>query len=169
MITMKRILLIALVLLPMSVFAQQKFAHVNSTLIVQAMPEYTTAQNEIQTLAKQYENELKLMQDELQTKLDDYQKNASTLPDATKQRREQELQDLNQRLEQYYQTSQQELQKTQQTKLSEISEKVGKAIKEVGTAGGYVYVMDISSGIPFINETISTDVTDQVKAKLGIK
>ncbi len=166
---MKKLILTALVALPLSVFAQQKFAHVNSTLIVQAMPEYTTAQNDIQKLATQYEEELKRMQDELQKKLKDYQDNGATLPDATKQRREQELTDLNQRLEQYYQTSQQDLQKAQQTKLNEISEKVGAAIKEVGTAGGYVYVMDVSSGIPFINEAISTDVTDQVKAKLGIK
>ena len=53
--------------------------------------------------------------------------------------------------------------------MQEISEKVGKAINEVGAAGGYVYVMDVTAGIPFINETISTDVTNQVKAKLGIK
>ena len=50
-----------------------------------------------------------------------------------------------------------------------ISEKVSKAIKEVGTAGGYVYVMDITAGIPFINETLSKDVTAEVKAKLGLK
>jgi outer membrane protein len=46
---------------------------------------------------------------------------------------------------------------------------VSAAIKEIGAAGQYIYVMDTSSGIPFINETLSTDVTDQVKAKLGIK
>lgn len=165
---MKNLILAALIALPMSVFAQ-KFAHVNSATIIQAMPEYTTAQTELQTLGKQYEEELQRMQDELKTKLDDYQKNGSTLPDATKQRREQELTDLNQRLEQYYQTSQQEIAKAQQTKMQEISEKVGKAINEVGAAGGYVYVMDVTAGIPFINETISTDVTNQVKAKLGIK
>ena len=66
---MKKLILTALVVLPLSVFAQQKFAHVNSTLIVQAMPEYTTAQNDIQKLATQYEEELKRMQDELQKKL----------------------------------------------------------------------------------------------------
>jgi outer membrane protein len=44
-----------------------------------------------------------------------------------------------------------------------------KAIKEVGVAGGYVYIMDMTAGVPFISETLTTDVTDQVKGKLGIK
>ena len=113
--------------------------------------------------------ELKKMQEELQTKAEDYQKNQATLPDAVKQRREQELQELNQRLEQYYQTSQQSLQQAQSQKMQAITQKITTVIKELGVAGGYVYVMDTSSGIPFISETLSTDITSQVKAKLGIK
>ena len=138
---MKKLILAALIALPMSVFAQ-KFAHVNSATIIQAMPEYTTAQTEMQTLTKTYEDELT---------------------------RKTELQELNQRIQQYYQTSQEELQKAQQTKMQAIQKKVTDAIKEVGVSGGYVYIMDVTAGIPFINETISTDVTSQVMAKLGIK
>ena len=152
----------------MSVFAQ-KFAHVNSAVIINAMPEYTKAQTELQTLAKQYDDEFKRMQDEFRTKYEDYQKNGESLPETMKQRRVQELQDLDKRLTEYQQTAEQDLAQQERTKLNEISEKVGNAIKEVGTAGGYIYVMDVTSGIPFINETLSTDVTDQVKAKLGIK
>lgn len=165
---MKKTIIVALLALPMSVFAQ-KFAHVNSALIVQAMPEYTTAMTDLQNLQKQYEEELQKMQDELKTKGDDFEKNQETMPDAVKQRRQQELQDLYQRLQQYYQTSEQELQKAQAEKMQAITTKVADAIKELGIAGQYVYVMDTSSGIPYISETLSTDITNQVKAKLGIK
>ena len=165
---MKKLIILALIALPMSVFAQ-KFAHVNSAVIINAMPEYTRAQTELQTLAKQYDDEFKRMQDEFRTKYEDYQKNGESLPETMKQRRVQELQDLDKRLTEYQQTAEQDLAQQERTKLNEISEKVGNAIKEVGTAGGYIYVMDVTSGIPFINETLSTDVTDQVKAKLGIK
>ena len=44
-----------------------------------------------------------------------------------------------------------------------------EAIKAVGQAGGYVYIMDLTGGIPYISSTLSTDVTAQVKAKLGLK
>lgn len=165
---MKKLILLALLVLPMGLFAQ-KFAHVNTATIIQAMPEYTTAQTELQTLSKQYADELKRMEDELSTKSEDLKNNEATLPDAVKQRREQELQDLYQRYQQYGQTSQQEYQEAQRTKMNAISEKILAAVKEVGTAGGYVYIMDTTSGIPFINESISTDVTEQVKAKLGVK
>ena len=50
-----------------------------------------------------------------------------------------------------------------------VTEKITKAIKEVGVAGGYLYIFDIASGIPYISETLSTDVTSAVKAKLGIQ
>ena len=165
---MKKLILMALLALPMSLFAQ-KFAHVNSAEIIQAMPEYAAAQTKLQNLQKTYEQELNRMQDELKTKLDDYQKNEATLLDPVKQRRQQELNDLNQRMEQYYQTSQQELQKAQADEMQTISTKVMNAIKEVGVAGGYVYIMDATAGIPYISETLSTDVTSQVKAKLGLK
>ncbi len=165
---MRKTILTLLVALPMSVFAQ-KFAHFNSGDVIQAMPEYTTAQNEIQNMAKQYEDEFQRMQDEFQTKGEDFEKNQATMVDAVKQRRQQELQDLYQRLQQYEQTSRQELAKVQQEKLQQISEKVQKAVKEIGIAGGYVYVMDTTAGIPFISETLSTDVTAQVKSKLGLK
>ncbi len=166
---MKKFILMALLVLPMSLAAQQKFAHVNSADIIQALPDYTTAQTELQTLSKQYEDELRRMESELQTKSEDFEKNQATLPDAVKQRRQQELQEIYQRFTQYRQTASEELNKAQQNKMALISEKVGKAIKEVGTAGGYVYIMDVTSGIPFINETLSKDVTAEVKAKLGIK
>ena len=51
-----------------------------------------------------------------------------------------------------------------------IQEKVIAAVKKVGEAGGYVYVVDISVGaIPFVNTQLSTDITDQVKKEVGIQ
>ena len=128
---MKKLIILALIMLPMSAFAQ-KFAHVNSAVIINAMPEYTKARTDLEALAKQYEDELKRIQDEFRTKLEDYQKNGETLPETMKQRRQQELQDLDTRMTQYRQTAEEDLSKQESTKLAEISEKVGKAIKEIG-------------------------------------
>ena len=50
-----------------------------------------------------------------------------------------------------------------------IAKKVDDAIKAVGQEGGYVYIFDLTStNIPFVSETLSTDVTAAVKAKLGL-
>jgi outer membrane protein len=147
----------------------QKFGHVNSQEIIQAMPEFTTANAELEKLSQQYETELKQMQEELQKKAEQFEKEEATLPENIKQRRNQELQDLYQRIQQTYQDNQQALNKAQSEKLQAITVKVRDAIKVIGQEGGYVYIMDMGSGIPYISTTLSTDVTAQVKAKLGIK
>ena len=166
---MKKILIAILMMAPLSLCAQ-KFAHFNTADIIPNMKEYTTAMEEIQAMQKQYEDDIKLMQDELQKKSEEYQKEQANLLDNVRQRREQELNDLYTRLQQSYQDNQAALQKAQAEKMNAITEKVLAVVKKVGEAGGYVYIVDTSSGvIPFINSTLSTDITDQLKKELGIQ
>ena len=47
------------------------------------------------------------------------------------------------------------------------SYKIQKAIENVGKAGNYVYIMDVSLGIPYISSTLSTDVTAAIKAEMN--
>lgn len=165
---MKKVLFMLLMLAPMAAFAQ-KFGHVNAQEIIQAMPEFAKARTEIDALQQQYEADLKSMQDELQKKSQAFQAEEKTLPENIKQRRAQELEDMYQKIQQSYQDNQQALGRASQEKMSAIQTKVVDAIQQVGQAGGYVYIMDIAGGVPYISTTLSTDVTADVKAKLGIK
>lgn len=166
---MKRFMIAILMIAPLSLSAQ-KFAHFNSADIIPNMKEYVTATEEIQAMAKQYEDDMKLMQEELQKKGDEYQKEQANLLENVRQRREQELQDLYQRLQQSYQDNQQALEKARQEKLGAINDKVMAAVKKVGEAGGYIYVVDLNTGaIPFVNSQLSTDVSDQIKKEVGIQ
>ncbi len=165
---MKKLVLMLLMFAPVAAFAQ-KFGHVNTQEVIQAMPEYTKARTEIDALQKQYEDDLKSMQDELTKKSQAYEKEQATLPDNIKQRREQELQEMYQKIQQSYQDNQQALGKASQEKMQAITTKIIDAIKAVGQEGGYVYVMDVAGGVPYISTTLSTDVTAQVKTKLGLK
>ena len=149
--------------------AQAKFGHVNTQEIIQAMPEYNKAKGEIDALQAQYEADLKSMQDELQKKGDAFEKEQATLPENIKNRRQQELQDMYQKIQQSFQDNQQALQKASSEKMQAITTKVLDAIKTVGQNGGYVYIMEMGAGIPYISTTLSTDVTAQVKTQLGIK
>ena len=149
--------------------AQAKFGHVNTQEIIQAMPEYATAKAEIDKLTSQYEADLKAMQDELQKKADAFDKEQATLPDNIKQRRQTELQEMYQKIQQSYQDNQQALQKASSEKMQAITAKVLDAIKAVGQACDFVIINEINAGIPYISTTLSTDVTAQVKTKLGLK
>ena len=109
------------------------------------------------------------MQDELTKKGEEFEAQKATLPVNIAERRQNELQELYNRMQQYFQDGQQHLQRASTDKMNAIGDKLKNAIKEVGVAGGYVYIMDIAAGVPYISETLSTDVTETVKAKLGIK
>lgn len=166
---LKKIALILLLIAPMSVFAQ-KFGHIKTADILTVMPEYTKAQTDIQTMQKQWESEIKVVQDDFQKKFTAFQQEQANLPKNILERRQQELEQLSQRGMQMQQDAQQELEKAWASMIEPIAKKIEDAIKAVGQEGNYVYIFDLNSvQIPFVNETLSTDVTNAVKAKLGIK
>ena len=165
---LKKIALILLLIAPMSVFAQ-KFGHIKSQEILNIMPDYTKAQNEIKAEEKQYMDEIQRASDELNKKYAAFQEEQANLPQNIKDRRMKELQELNEKGMQFQQDAQQQLNQSWMQMLEPIAKKVDDAIKAVGQAGGYVYIMDIAGGVPYISTTLSTDVTAEVKAKLGLK
>ena len=163
---MKKIIIMLMVFAPMSLFAQ-KFGHVESQAIMQGMPEFDSARKEVEAQTKKYEEELQGMQQELQRKSEDYEKNASTMNETKRKETEAELQQMYQRVQETYQQHQQDLAKLQQEKMQPITTKLINAINNVGKAGGYVYIMDKAAGIPYISESLSKDVTADVKAELN--
>ena len=97
---------------------------------------------------------------------EDYEKNKSTMNETKKKETEESLQQMYQKIQQTAQDNQQALGKLQQDKIGPITNKLVEAIKAVGKTGGYVYIMDVTSGVPYISETLSKDVTAEVKAEL---
>lgn len=166
---LKKIALLLLLIAPMSVFAQ-KFGHVKFAEILTVMPEYTKAQTDIQAQQKQYEDEMKRASDELTKKFTEYQQEQANLPKNIQERRQKELQELNKKGMQFQADAQQQLQKAYAEMMEPIYKKIDDAIKAVGQEGGYVYIFDLNrTDIPFVNESLSTDVTPAVKGKLGLK
>ena len=166
---LKKIALILLLIAPMSLFAQ-KFGHIKTQEIVTAMPEYTKAQTDISTMQKQFEDEIKRASEEVNKKYAEYQQDQANLPKNIQERRQKELQDLTQKGMQLQQDAEQQLQQSWMQMLEPIVKKVEEAIKTVGKEGGYTYIFDLNAtNIPYVSETLSTDVTATVKAKLGIK
>ena len=167
---MKKLFIVALVaLMPFGAFAQ-KFGHFNSADILPLMPEYKAAEAELQELTTQYQDEFNYMVTEYQKKEDDYLKNRESLPESIRARREQELGESQQKISQYLQDCQMNLEQKQYDLQSQINNKLQKAIQAVGEEGAYVCIFDVAGGgVPFVSSTLTTDVTEAVKGKLGIK
>ena len=170
---LKKIALVMLLALPMGVFAQNlKFGHINAQEIITVMPEFTKAQNDIQTLEKQLTAELQRTQEEFNQKYQEFQQAIAkdSLPPNIAERRQKELQDMMQRQEQFQQDAQQQMAKAQNDAMAPIYQKLDNAIKAVGAAEGVIYIFDLArTSIPYVNESQSINLTSKVKANLGIK
>jgi hypothetical protein len=91
------------------------------------------------------------------------------LPQNIQERRQKELQELQEKGIQFQQESRQELQNAYAEMMEPIYKKLDDAIKAIGKAGGYTYVFDLDrTDIPYIDETQSKDVTNDIKTNLGI-
>ena len=164
---MKHILLLAFVaLLGMTDAVAQKFGHLDAQDILLTLPERAEAQSSIEAAAAEYETEVSRMQSELETKFADYQAKAATWPDAIRQQKERELQQLDAGLQEFGMTIQNDLAQMEQQLLAPMIERVRDAIEAVGKEQGFTYIFDTSTGVTLYNG--GEDVTDLVKTKLGM-
>ncbi len=166
----KIVLAVALIALPaLGAMAQQKFAHLTAQAVIVEMAEYKKAVSDLEAMQKNYQDELQRTQEEFNKKYQEYVAQADSLPRNIAERRQKELQDMAQRQLQFQQEASQSLQQAQQEAMNPIIEKVQKAVEEIGKAEGYIYIFDLSStSIPFVGAQ-SVDITDKVKAKVGVK
>ena len=164
---MKHILLLAFVaLLGMTDAVAQKFGHLDAQDILLTLPERAEAQASIEAAAAEYETEVSRMQTELETKFADYQAKAATWPDAIRQQKERELQQLDAGLQEFGLTIQNDLAQMEQQLLAPMIERVRDAIEAVGKEQGFTYIFDTSTGVTLYNG--GEDVSDLVKTKLGM-
>lgn len=166
----KKILLAIAVALPICAWAQApKFGVVSPDAIIPGMAEFAEAQKQLDEASKTYEGEYAKIQEEFKGKFEEFQKVMAdeTTPQTIKDRRTQEIQELNQKAEQFAQTAQQELARKQQTLMAPVQEKLINAIKAVGAEGKFTMIFP--EGVPAYVAADVIDVTPLVKAKLGVK
>ena len=130
--------------------AQAKFGHVNTQEIIQAMPEYTAAKNEIDKLTAQYEADLKSMQDELQKKADAFEK-------------EKQAADLKKK----YFGPEGELYKKRNALMAPIQDEIYNAIKDIADTRGFQLVLDRASDSGILFGSPKIDISSEVLSKLG--
>lgn len=147
--------------------AQSKVAHINSTDLIQAMPEMKSAQAQMEKLGKTYEADIKSMATELDNKIKQYDAEAATQTNEENAKRAQELQTIENNIRQYQAQAQRDLQQKELDLLQPITEKAKAAILKVAKAQGFQYVLDSSQGNGVIMAE-GTDLLDAVKKELGI-
>ncbi len=148
----------------------QKFAYINSQEILSNLPEVQQANSNIETFRNQL---ISLGQQKLESLQKKYKElegkqNRGELSPVQLEEESRKLKDEEAQLTKFDQESQQKIMKKSEELLKPIRDKVQKAIDEVAKENGYQFIFDASMGfILYADE--STNISDKVKAKLGIK
>lgn len=168
---MKKFVLALMLMMPFTLMAQDlKIAYINSQELITSMPEYEAALKQLEDMNLTYNQEGKKLQEELQKKYTEYATAADTLDAAIKRYKEAELQRLQQSIEEFTQNADANLKKKQQELLTPIVDKANKAVKEVGDANGFTYIIDTNNGqvVPYIGAN-AVNALPLVKKVLNLK
>ncbi len=167
---MKKLVLIAglFVAIAGSAFAQ-KIGYVNSQALLQELPAFKNAEANFENYRNQLQKKLEQKAQLLQSDVQAVQRKAEQgeLSPVQQEQEGARIREEQTKLLQYEQEIGQQLATRQQEELQPIIDNVNNAIKSVAEADGFTYILDTSIGvILYADETM--DVTDKVKAKLGM-
>lgn len=151
------------------VLPQVSVAYVNTTELLDQMPEKARATQQLLTLSENYEKELELMQNEYNKKYSDYITYQASLSENIKLRRMQELTELEGRINQFMELAQKDIENQEKELLEPLKQKINNAIHAVGIEQGYTVIYDLANpGIAFVSPD-AVNANPYVKSKLGIR
>lgn len=167
---LKKILLAVAVAFPMFASAQTaKIGIVDTSSVIQAMPETTAAQTKLTEIQKKYQDEFTRLEDEYKRMVDELQKMKEDELPAIKERKTREINDYQQKIQTFMQSADNDIAQQQQGLMAPIVQKVREAIESVGKEGGFSLIENYSPDLILYHAAPTVDITAQVKAKLGLK
>lgn len=164
---LKKLFLLLFVIAPLSMIAQDKFAHINYQEVFSKMPEIAGVQTKLKEKDDEIKKQAAAIEDEYTKKVQEYQNLPADASPSVRGDLEKQIQQLRERFESFSQTSQIEIQQLQQSLVTPLHQKLQGAIKDVSDENGYTYVFDSSSLL--YTSPSAVDASKLVKTKLGIK
>jgi len=146
--------------------AQSNVGHIDTQALIDAMPSAITARGELEKLSKTYEADIRTMANEYQNKLKQYDAEASTKTDEENTKRAQEVGEMRTSIQAYQGQAQQDLQKKEQDLFTPIYDEAKTAIRKVGKAQGFQYILDSREGASLLMAE-GKDLLADVKKELG--
>ena len=147
----------------------QKIAYIDTEYILQNIPEYSDAQEEINQMSANWAKELKKLQNKIDQMVREYQTESVLLSDDMKVKKETAIAEKEQELanlQMQYFGPEGELFSKKVELIQPIQEKVYNAIQQVAQVKNYAFVLDKAAGntILYCNEKfdISDDVLDEI-------
>ena len=167
---MKKVILLFICLLGMLTTHAQKFAFIDMEYIMENIPAYQKANEELNLLSQQYQKAIEAKAKEAETLYMAYQKNAGSLNASQRTQKEEaivakekEVAELRKR----YFGPEGEMAQKQETLITPIQDKVYEAVKRISQQKGYDAVIDRASATSIIFASPRIDISNDILSILG--
>ncbi len=168
---MKKIILLAAILCTFGFGASaQKYAFVNTDYILENIPDYADAQNQLDELSAQWQKEIETKFAEVDKMYKNFQNEAVLLPEDMKKKREDDIVKKEKEAKDLQKKrfgKDGDLFKKRQELVKPIQERVYNAIEEIAAADNYAVVFDKANNATLIYANPKYDISEQVLDKLG--
>jgi outer membrane protein len=170
---MKKLLFSSILLFTLSNWAvAQRYAYVDTQYILDQIPEYTQAQEQLNNYSEQWMIEIEAMFSQVDKKKDELMKEGPLLPAEMRESRQKEIDELEQKAK--------ELQKQRfgvggdlfakrQELIAPIQDRIFEAIQQIAADRNYAFVFDKANQSNLLYADPKFDMSDQVLRKMGIK
>ncbi|OFY41500.1 MAG: hypothetical protein A2X18_06620 [Bacteroidetes bacterium GWF2_40_14] len=169
---MRKLFLLTLVILASSAIVKaQTFGYLNTEKILERIPEYNNAQQQIDRLKKQYEAQIDAEMKVVESMYNQYQAEKQALSGSQREIREGEIIKKERSAKELQKTffgQEGALSKRSLELLTPIKERVQTAIEKVAAEGGIILVFDIATTQGIIYNNPANDLTAKVLKKLNI-
>ena len=148
----------------------QKFAFVDTEYILNRIPTYKSAQEQIDKLSQDYQKEIEAMYLEVDKIYKDFQKEKVLLTEDQRTKKEEEImakeKEIKELQKKYFGAEGAVFQKRQEL-VKPIQDEIYKVVKEMAIEGAYAVIFDTASGAGILYENAKYNKSDEVLEKLG--
>lgn len=169
---MKRLVILFFVLSASFAVNAQKYCYVDTKYILDNMPEYSEAQNELNKTSEKWQREIELRYEAIENMNKAYRAERVLLTEDMKREREEEIAQSELEAKELQKKRfglNGDLFKKREELIKPIQDKIFKAIKELAEGGNYMVIFDKSSQSSIIFASPKYDKSDRVLKKMGIK
>jgi len=162
--------LVILAMLPIATLAQ-KYAYLDTEYILNTIPAYKEAQEQINKQSTQWQKEIEAEYAEIDKLYKQFQVDKLLLSEEMKQKREQEIMQKEKEVKQLQKKRfgpEGDRFKKEQELVKPIQDEVFNAIKEIASSEGYAVVFDAASNsLTMIYTDPKYDISDEILKKMG--
>lgn len=150
----------------------QKFAFVDTEYILTSIPDYQSAQDQLDLMTKEWQDEIGLMYNDIEKLYKEFQAEKVLLTEDMKQKREEEIIQKERQvkaLQKKYFGPEGDLFQKRKELIEPIQNDIFNAVKEIATDGNFGVIFDAAGGTNMLYSDPKYDKSDLVLERLGFK